>query len=193
MSERKKIRQYLDNLHRYLSPLHDIEAQEVVKEIESHIYDVIDEIEIKGDVADIEIILERLGSPRELAQQYIGHIQKGTPLPDGFKAVTLVKQGLSRTVYFGLMCFGYFFGIACIALAFANLLVPNGFGIWSEADGNTIVIGMLDNPILVQESNDIIRGIWISPVSLVLGYLILLMTHKVLKFVRQFSERRQYD
>ncbi|WP_218309425.1 HAAS signaling domain-containing protein [Alteromonas antoniana] len=192
MSERKQIRNYLNNLSRYLSPLQDIEAQEVVKEIESHIYDVIDDVEVKGGVADVEAILDRFGPPRELAQQYIGHIQQGTPPPEGFKAISIVKKGLSRTVYLGLMCFGYFIGIACIALGFANLLLPGSIGIWSEANGNTVVIGMLDNPVLVQETVGVVQGLWLSPVALILGYLILLMTHKVLKFVRQFSIGQHY-
>lgn len=193
MSERKKVRQYLDNLNRYMSPLSDYEAQEVVREIESHIYDTIDDIEIRGEIADVEVILDRLGAPRELAQQYVGHIQHGTPPPTGFAAIPLVKKGLSRTVSVSLMCFGYFCGIALIALAFANLLIPNGIGVWSEADGNSIVIGMLENPMLAQENNEVIRGFWLSPVALIAGYLILMMTHKVLQFIRQFSSEAHHD
>lgn len=91
------------------------------------------------------------------------------------------------------MCFGYFCGIALIALAFANLLIPNGIGVWSEADGNSIVIGMLENPMLAQENNEVIRGFWLSPVALIAGYLILMMTHKVLQFIRQFSSEAHHD
>lgn len=118
MSERKKIRNYLDNLDRYLSPLSPSESQEVVREIESHIYDVIDDVEVKGEVANVEDILERLGAPRELALQYVGHIQHGAPPPEGFRAISLVKKGLSRTAYWSMMCFGYGCGarLYCICL-----------------------------------------------------------------------------
>ena len=188
MSERKKIRQYLDNLQRYLTPLDTFEAQEVIREIESHIYDVIDEIEMKGETADVDEILTRLGPPHALGQQYVGHIQHGDPPPEGFKALTLMKKGLSRSVYYGLMCFGYTFGMGLIALAFANLIIPNGIAIWTEANGNSVVIGMLDNPIIAEQAKGVFQSFWITPIALVTGYLLLLITHKILKFISPFSK-----
>lgn len=192
MSDRRKVRNYLDSLNHYLTPLDKFESNEVVKEIESHIYDVIDELEIRGEVADVETILNRLGPPRELAQQYIGHIHHGAPPPEGFNPIMFVKKSLSRSVSLGLMIFGYSFGFALVVFAFANLLVPNGIGVWSEGNGNTIVIGMIDNTMLAQERSDVLYGFWMSPVALIVGYLILMTTHKALQFIRQFSVEPRY-
>ena len=96
MSERNVIRTYLTSLNRYLAPLSDEEAGEVVREIESHIFDVIDSQEMAGQEADVARILARLGSPRELAAQYVSHVRSGTPPPEGLSAIATVRKGLSR-------------------------------------------------------------------------------------------------
>ena len=191
MSERNVIRMYLTSLNRYLAPLSDEEAGEVVREIESHIFDVIDSQEMAGQEADVTRILARLGPPRELAAQYVSHVRSGTPPPEGLSAIATVRKGLSRTFYYSLALFGFGFGLALFALAFVNLLVPNGVAIWSSADGNTVVIGLMQHPIN-SEQPDKLRGFWITPVALIVGYIIMLTTHKVLGFIRQTKAEPHY-
>ena len=191
MSERNAIRTYLKSLSRYLAPLSDEEVNEVIREIESHIFDVIDSQEMAGKDADITQILARLGPPRELAEQYVSHLRTGTPPPEGFGAIASVRKGLSKTFYYGLAVFGFGIGLALFALAFVNLLVPNGVAIWSSADGNSVVIGLMQHPIN-SEQPDSLRGFWISPVALIIGYLIMLTTHKVLGFIRQAKSEPRY-
>ncbi len=191
MSERKVIRTYLTALSRYLAPLSNEEASEVVREIESHIFDVIDSQEMAGQEADVTQILARLGPPRELAEQYVSHVRSGTPPPDGFSAISTVRKGLSSTFYYSLTVFGFGLGLALFALAFVNLLVPNGVAIWSSADGNTVVIGLMQHPIN-SEQPDTLRGFWITPVALIVGYVIMLTTHKVLGFIRQAKAEPRY-
>lgn len=48
MSEREQIHNYLVALNRYLSRLQKHEADDVLREIESHIYDAIDEQKKEG-------------------------------------------------------------------------------------------------------------------------------------------------
>ena len=85
MSGREQISNYLKSFNRYLASLSSKDAAEVIKEIESHIYDVIDQQEMAGKEADIEGILAGLGAPRVLAENYVSHIQQGTPPPKGFR------------------------------------------------------------------------------------------------------------
>lgn len=78
-----QINQYLKTLAQYMSRLDEEQVNEVIREIESHIYDVIDDAEIEGNPISVEEVLARFGSPRQLAQQYSDHLIMGTPrLPD---------------------------------------------------------------------------------------------------------------
>ena len=191
MSGREQISNYLKSFSRYLASLSSEDAAEVIQEIESHIYDVIDQQEMAGKEANIESILAGLGAPRVLAENYVSHIQQGTPPPKGFRPLTSVTKGLSKTLYWGMMAFGYGTGLALIALAFANLLLPNGIAFWVEAEGNSVAIGFLSNPILAN-SDATITGLWITPVALVSAYAISLLTYRILALLKRFAVGYQY-
>src|SRR3990167_9225382 len=103
MEQRDIIHQYLKELERYLARLKKTEAQEVLKEIESHIFDALEQ-QHSGQAEDARAILQGFGEPRELAAQYVAHITKGAPPPVGFKAIQKVKQGRSEERRVGKEC-----------------------------------------------------------------------------------------
>lgn len=90
-----------------------------------------------------------------------------------------------------MLAFGYGTGLALIVLAFANLLLPNGIAFWVEAEGNSVAIGFLSNPILAS-SEATITGLWITPVALVSAYAISLLTYRILALLKRFAVGYQY-
>lgn len=183
MSERKMIRGYLAHLEKYLQPLSPDDRGEVIKEIESHIYDVIDNKEIAGEEADVKAILEGFGPPRELASDYVEHLTLGTPPPAGFGAIQQVKKQVATGVYWGMWAFGYGVAAALFFLGFLNLLFPHAIGIWSENDGNSVIIGWLSNPVLGQDEK-IYSGFSITPIALILGYLVAWLSKRILHVLK---------
>ena len=64
---------YLNTIDRYLKPLPILERVDIVKEIKGSI------LEMENENLSTEQILERLGSPKELAKAYLGDlISNGT-------------------------------------------------------------------------------------------------------------------
>ncbi|MFC3092965.1 hypothetical protein DRW07_01935 [Alteromonas sediminis] len=179
--EREKIHSYLKTLGKYLSRLEVYESEEVLREIESHIFDAIDLKEVKGEPVDIDSILSGFGPPRQLAEQYVSHILHGTPPPPGFSALEVVKRGASKGLYWATAGFGYGVGAALILLAFAKLLAPQHVGVWSSANGNSIVIAIVNNPL--QQGEDVL-GMWLVPVAVIAGFLILRLTYSILRVFR---------
>ncbi len=59
---------YLEKVERYLKPLPVSERADIVKEMKSEI------LELLGDGKSTEEIMERLGSPEELAKAYLGDL-----------------------------------------------------------------------------------------------------------------------
>lgn len=182
MSERDQIHQYLKSLSRYLSALDKTEAEEVLREIESHIFDAIDIIEQRGEIADAAVILDGFGPPRQLAQSYVRHIQHGAPPPAGFAAISTVKRGVTNTLYYGMALFGFAIATALIITALANLMVPDSVGVWSVAGGNSIVIGLFNDPL---PPGDEISGFWYTPIALLLGYAIIRLTVGVMQVLKR--------
>ena len=82
MARSELIHNYLAELQIYLSRVSEVQAQEVVQEIESHIYDAL-AMQQGADDSAVEAILVRLGTARELAAGYIDHITIGVAPPKG--------------------------------------------------------------------------------------------------------------
>lgn len=182
MSEREEIHNYLKTLGRYLSRLDKADADEVIREIESAIFDAIDFKDQAGEEVDTGALLQGFGSPRELAESYVSHIKLGTPPPVGFSAIGKVKQGASKTLYYGMAIFGFSFAAGLILTGIANLIVPESVGIWSSAGGESIVIGLIDAPLPIEQE---IAGFWYTPVALVLGYAITRLTISISRVLKR--------
>ena len=107
MEQRDIIHQYLKELERYLARLEKAQAQEVLREIESHIFDALEQQQSSGQVEDASAILRGFGEPRQLAFAYVAHVTDGAPPPAGFKAIQKVKQGVTATLYYAMAAFGF--------------------------------------------------------------------------------------
>ncbi|MDC0601867.1 hypothetical protein OAP14_02430 [Aliiglaciecola sp.] len=188
MSDNYKLRNYLKDLELYLARLNQDEANEVVKEIESHIFDAIDQTEAKGSIADVETILQGFGPPRELASGYVSHILNGAPPPRGFRSISLVRKGVSKTLYYSMFVFGYGLGIILIFAGFYNLVIPNSIGIWSVADGNSFVVGTISSPGYI-EDGEVFTGLWLTLLFIFCGYLLLLLSHRILQILKLFHSK----
>ena len=64
----KELNEYLGKIERYLKPMAVSERVDIVKEIKSLI------IELENDNVPTEIIINRLGDPKELAKAYLGNL-----------------------------------------------------------------------------------------------------------------------
>ncbi len=182
MSDRKLIQDYLVNLQRFLSRLNNLEADDVIREIESHIYDSIELAEANGEQVDISAMLERFGSPRQLAEQYTDHILDGAPPPAGFSAIRTVQKGVSQGLYWGTAIFGYLFGFGLLIMAFAKLFMPELVGVWSSANGNSFVIGIIERS---QQSGEELLGFWIVPIGFTVGIALMLLTNNLLRVLKR--------
>lgn len=179
MSDRDIFHDYLNSLAKYLSRLDKADADEVIREIESHIYDALDNSEGPGRA---EAILDGFGNPRELAAQYVDHILKGAPPPSGFPAIQRLKKGATKGLYFVTGFLGYLFSLALIFVGFIKIFMPQQVGIWVSNHGSSIVIGAIsDVPVGTQE----LLGWWIIPVALGLGIGLAYLTRRLLCILRE--------
>lgn len=64
----KTLEKYLNSVDKYLKPLPALERADIIKEIESSI------LEMENDRLSDQQILDRLGSPRDLAKAYLGDL-----------------------------------------------------------------------------------------------------------------------
>lgn len=181
MEQRDLIHHYLQQLNRYLVRLSPAQAQEVLREIESHIFDALEQAQAAGQVIDVTTILQGFGEPRELAAQYVAHITTGAPPPTGFKAIQKVKHGVTISLYYAMALFGFSIAVALIIIAIAKIAAPELVGVWSAAGGNSFIIGYT-TPNLPQERE--LLGVWLVPFAGFAGCAIFEITRRVLSVLK---------
>ncbi len=182
MNKNDTIHRYLNDLRRYLARLAPHEAQEVIREIESHLFDVMEQQEAAGNTADVTAILRGFGEPRALAALYVAHIEEGAPPPMGFRAIQSVKKSVTASLYFAMAVFGFSTTLTLLFVAGVKLLHPDLVGAWSTANGNSISVGFVDVPPVGTSE---ILGWWMVPVAAGLGLAVALLTRKVLRVLKQ--------
>lgn len=181
MEQRDIIHQYLKSFEHYLARLEKAQAQEVLKEIESHIFDAMEQQQSTGQALDAKAILQGFGEPRELAAQYVAHITKGAPPPVGFKAIQKVKQGVTTTLYYAMAIFGFSIAFALFFIAGAEVFMPDSVGAWSAGDGNSLAIGFLATPYPAEQE---LLGGWLIPIAVLAALLVSTLTKQVLRVLK---------
>jgi hypothetical protein len=181
MQQRDIIHHYIKSLSKYLARLEKTDAEEVIREIESHIYDAIELQEQKSDAVDAAAILAGFGEPRELATQYAEHILAGAPPPNGFKAIQIVKKGVTSSLYYSMAVFGFSLAAAVIFLVMAKLFAPDSVGVWSAANGDSFTIAWLNHPFPAEHE---LLGYWLIPAGIVVSVFIAELTRRVLRVLK---------
>jgi uncharacterized membrane protein len=183
MQNRDIIHQYLTSLSKYLSRLDTTDANEVIKEIESHIYNVIEDREEENLPIIAKDILAGFGEPRELAAQYVDHILEGKPPPKGFRAIQQVKKGATWGLYLGTAVFGYGIALTLFFIALYKPFAPLNVGVWSQGAGRIIILSFGGVPSTPEVTHEIL-GWWIIPVALVLSFAIAYLTRRLLGILK---------
>ncbi|MCJ8318430.1 MAG: hypothetical protein MJK12_02280 [Colwellia sp.] len=182
MPEREQIHQYLKDLSKYLSRLDKFNADEVIREIESHILDAIELQEQNGHQIDAQAILDGFGEPRALANQYVEHMLKGTAPPRGFKAIQSVKKGVTKSLYYSMGLFGFGISLFLILIGLGKLFMPDAIGVWSAAQGNSVIITFSEH---AYPNSTELLGYWLIPIAIVIGIGTALLTKRVLAVLKQ--------
>jgi hypothetical protein len=189
----QKIDAYLKILRKRLRGLSDQDASDIVKEIHSHI---LDKAAVgKEDTPDsVSSALAALGSPEELASQYVtddllARAQvSGSPwlvLQSLFRWASLSIVGLAALMF---SVFGYFVAGSFALCALLKPIHPQTAGLWllpdpEDAYSFSLRLGFSSPPAHGRE----LLGWWIVPLGLVFAMGLVLFTfHLGLWSIRKF-------
>lgn len=181
MNSPQPIRRYLDALSLHLRKLDKADAEEVIREIESHIHEVIEQTQARGEAPDVDALLRGFGPPERLAAQYVAHIRTGAPPPAGFRVIQRVKQTVTGGLYYSMGAFGYSVAIALLLLAVAKVLQPSLVGAWTSNGGNSVAIAWSGSPY--PDAKEML-GYWLVPIALLASTWCAVLTHRVLRILR---------
>src|SRR5208337_1593694 len=189
----QRIEAYLSRLRGRLRGVNGEEVREIVEELRSHI---MDKAAASGAVtaAGVDAALAALGSPEELASQYMtdnllarAEVSRSPLqiLKSLFRLASLSVAGFF--VLLGSVV-GYFFGAVFILVAVARLFHPQTAGLWllPSAAGDSEISFRLGFGTVPTGGRDLL-GWAIVPIGwLAGGGLVMLTTYVAVRFVRQY-------
>jgi uncharacterized membrane protein len=189
----QQIAAYLQRLRKGLRNLSDEDAREIVEELRSHI---VEKAAAGGEItsAGVESALAALGSPEELAGQYV--TDDLLARAESSRAPWVILRGVFHWATLSVKGFlvlmvctvGYMFGGAFLIAALAKPFNPR-VGLWKiGADTYSLALGMTSARL---EGHELL-GWLLIPIGLSLGGgTILLTTHFGLWSIRKFREARR--
>jgi hypothetical protein len=178
----QRVETYLGRLRVRLRGINDLDIREIVEELRFHI---LDKAGVSGEVttAGVDAALAALGSPEELATQYLtdsllarAEVSRSpVQIPESlFRWASLSVAG-----FFVLLgsILGYFLGGVFVLCALLKPFHPQTAGLWVFRDGNgnlvtSLRLGFGSPPVGGMD----MLGWWIVPIGLVVGCGLLMLT-----------------
>ena len=194
----QKIEAYLARVRAQLRGFNDQQVAEIVAELRSH---VIDKLAISGDAvtpSQVDAILAALGTPEELAGQYITDnvLARAEVSRSPLRILDSLFRWASLSVagFFVLICsvLGYFFGAVFILVAILKPFHPQTAGLWLLHDSTgdpefSFRMGFSSTP---PDGRDLL-GWWVVPLGILAGCaLVTLTTRFALWCARQYRKSR---
>ncbi|MGD0506340.1 MAG: DUF1700 domain-containing protein [Terriglobales bacterium] len=191
----QRIEAYLGRLRQRLRSLNDEDAREIVEELRSHI---IDKVTASGQAtaAGVDAALASLGSPEELASQYMTDdlLARAEVSRSPVRILESLFHWASLSVagFFVLLgsVIGYFFGAVFILVAALKPFHPHTAGLWIFPNGSgdfelSFRMGFGSVPAGGRD----VLGWWIVPIGWTAGWgLVMLTTYIAVWFVRQYRK-----
>lgn len=189
MNPEQQMESYLDALRFHLAPMTVNDREEIVREISAHIRDTAEQT-----VETMDEILDRLGSPRELAAQYRDGLLIRTasrsisPVKLMRGALRLATKGVFGVFVFFVGMFGYTMGGGMALSGMIKPIFPAHTGMWMR-DGRMVAFGT-QFPAVHPPAQEVL-GMWYIPLMLTAGSLTVLLTTFLIRIALRISQRWQ--
>jgi hypothetical protein len=191
MNSELQMQSYLNELRVHLAPMTLNDREEIVREISAHIRDTAEQTG-----AGMETILERLGSPSELAAQY----RDGLLIRTASRSISPVKlmRGALRLAtkgFFGVFVsfvgmIGYAIGGGLTLSGMLKPIFPSFTGMWMR-DGRLIAFGTQFPGFSPRPPAHEVLGMWYIPLMLTAGSLTILLTTYLIRSALRISQKWQ--
>lgn len=190
---------YLGRLRQRLRGMNDDDAREIVEELRSHVRD---KAAASGQMkaAGVDRALAALGSPEELASQYVTDdlLARAEVSRSPFRILESLFRWASLSVAGFLVLLGsilgYFVGAVFILVAALKPFHPGSAGLWILPSGAgdvelSVRLGFGSAPLSGRE----VLGWWIIPIGLGAGCaLVMLTTRFAIWCARQYRKSRTF-
>jgi hypothetical protein len=178
----QKVEAYLGRLRQLLRGMNAEDAREIIDELRSHL---MDRVAASGEATDagVDAALAALGSPEELANEYLTHHLLARA--EASRSPVRILESLFRWASLSVAGFfvlvgsimGYFLGIVFLLVAALKPFHPQTAGLWllRGSAGDPEISIRLGFGTVPAAGRDVL-GWWIVPIGLLAGCAVLMLT-----------------
>jgi hypothetical protein len=191
ITENPKVESYLARARAAMRGMPESDAEDVVRELRSHIADLSEQ-----EGYEIDAALRSLGDPVELARKYRTENQlaqaecSGSPLMvfQGLRQATRGRSG--RITATALYVFGYINVFMLWSAALEKFFAPSKVGLW-YVPGQISSLTLVNNTIPPDGGRELM-GWWLVPTVVFLGWLLHYITNKTGRWwIRRYCIRHR--
>jgi hypothetical protein len=181
----QRVEAYLGTLRQLLRGMNAEDAREIVEELRSHL---MDRVAASGEATDagVDAALAALGSPEELAKEYM--TQNLLARAEASRSPVRILESLFRWASLSAAGFfvlvgsmmGYFLGTVFILVAALKPFHPQTAGLWllRDSTGDPEISLRLGFGSVPGAGRDVL-GRWIVPIGLLAGCAVVMLTTRV--------------
>ncbi len=180
---------YIRRVERMTKTLSEKDRQDILMELNSHIYEHMQQNTITDEVENMLAILKRLGAPEDTLVSLIADkkLSQATKTFNPLHIIKALSLNISNGFVYILFSLSYLFLFIFIFLVFAKLLYPDNTGLFIGE--NKINFGFISN--LTANSFTEVLGNWYIPVILLAGMIIYLFITILLKLKYRLKHKKQ--
>ncbi len=181
-SAQKLYENYINSLKRFTSVLSEEDANDLIMEFNSHIYEGLQNSESEDETENIISILEKLGDPAETLKPLIAgkKLRQATKTFNPKHIGQAIALNVKNSFVFGVFGLLYFCLFVFLLLIPAKLIWPSRTGLFLM-DGEFKIFG------IITATNDYteILGFWLIPIVLAVSAIIYLFITLLMRLWRK--------
>ncbi|MDH6342150.1 putative membrane protein [Parabacteroides sp. PFB2-12] len=177
---------YIERVKRTTKALSDKDREDILMELNSYIYEYIQENKENGEMSNLLAIIKRIGAPEEILPPVIAN-KKMDQATHTFNPMHVIKalslnisNGLSYVafsiLYLLLFCFSF--------LAIAKIFFPGNIGVFKGE--NRFYIGLFSDSTI--EGTQELLGFWFIPVVLLLSICLYFLITFLMRIRQRFKK-----
>ncbi len=180
---------YIRRAERMTKTLSENDRQDILMELNSHIYEYMQKNIDTDEVEKMLAILKRLGAPEETLPPLIADLKlsRATKTFNPFHVINALTLNISNGFVYVLFSLSYLLLFCFILLVFAKLIYPHNTGLFIEENG--FHFGFISN--ITDSSWTEVLGNWFIPVILLVGTIIYLFITLLLKLKYRLKQKER--
>ena len=178
-SAQKLYDNYLDRIVKYSSVLSKEDANDLLMEFNSHIYEGLQNMETDDEVAKVISVLDRLGDPAETLKPLIAgkKLKQATRTFNPKHVFQAIALNVKNSIFFGIFGLLYLLLFTFLLLIPAKLIFPKNTGMFF-LNGELKSFGFDSSALELTE----VLGYWIIPLVLAVVSVIYLLITLLMRF-----------